>query len=1056
MATCTGCNFVSPDSARFCAQCGAPLRADGTAPRQQVGEQRYVTVMFCDLVDSSSLAEELGAEDYREVVRIIHETSAEIIERHGGQISQYLGDGILVLFGYPHAHEDDAARAVRAALEVQTAIPACALRIQAWVPRFSRVPHTRTAIHSGIVVIGEIGAGEQRPVLALGDVVNIAFRLQELAPIDTPIITGATRRLLGDLFVLTPNGSSTVRGIRTPVETYRVAGTGTDPERHDATRRGERTPFVGRADEVAHLMDRWEQVIAGKGQIVVVSGDPGIGKSRLLSVLRRNLPATAHWLELHGSPYRESSELHPVMELFERRVLQGATGADARERLAQQLAAVDSGGSETVHLLASLLSLPSRKERSVAVLPDQHRRMVLDALIAWVQRLAKGSPTVIVCEDLQWIDPTSMDLLRTLVAKMAAWRVFLVLTCRSRFVLPWERQPNELRLAMNPLTRAEAQQLVKAIAEDHPPPEHIMNEVIAKGDGVPLYLEEVTRTFVDSPDVMDSVPAGLQELMTARLSHLPESALETIELGAVIGREFSRALLLAASPKAERSCDADLTVLLESGLLQAADDSYSFRHLLLRDAVYQRVMRRPEIHGRVATALIDWFPRVAETQPELVAHHLTAAGATERACLEWRRAGTRSLRNGAYREAVHHFQQSLSLHGKLPAHAAEPTARVHDELGLRKDFGISLIATQGYTSEAVTANYQRALQLSSTIRESEEAIPIHVLYGLWGTYLVRGDREATDAFARHFHRVARSTDPLARHVAHSTLGARAFYRGEFAAAKEHCETAMALYEPAQHFVLIRDYGYDAGTYSHVYFACIHCFTGYPDRGLQVINDVLELSSSLGDPYARAVSLGTAACIARERREPATARRHADALVSLSTDHQFTWWLGFGHCLRGWSRLAEGDVGGGADEIRLGLATWQATGAKVPGTYLRLSLVDAAIAMGDIAGGLSVVEEGLLQCRTTLESYQEPEYHRLKGELLSRAGDVAAARYEIYYALEGARRQGATWVELRAATSLARVAPADGYAPLADVIARLTEGADLADLQEANALAAACR
>lgn len=1052
MATCIACHFVSPDSARFCAQCGAQLRADGTASRQQVGEQRHVTVMFCDLVDSSSLAEELGAEDYREVVRIIHETSAEIVERHGGQVSQYLGDGILVLFGYPHAHEDDAARAVQAALEVQAAIPASALRIQAWVPRFSRVPHSRTAIHSGFVVIGEIGAGEQRPVLALGDVVNIAFRLQELAPADTPLITSATRRLIGEQFVLAPNGSSVLRGIRSPLETFRVLGTGTAPDRHDATRRGELTPFVGRADEVAHLMDRWAQVVAGKGQIVVVSGEPGIGKSRLVSVLRRNVPATAHWLELHGSPYHQQSELHPVTELFERRVLQGATGADARERLAQQLAAVDSGGTETVHLLASLLSLPSRKERSVALLPDQHRRMVLDALLAWVQRLAAESPTIIACEDLQWIDPTSKDLLRTLVSKMADWRLFLVLTCRPEFAPPWERQPNELRLAMNPLTRAEAQQLVETIAQDHPPPDHILHEMIARGDGIPLYLEELTQSF----NVMGSVPAGLQQLMTARLSHLATPALETIELGAVIGRDFSRDLLIAASPKTERSCDADLTVLLESGVLRETDDGYSFRHLLVRDAVYQRVMRRAEIHGRVATALLERFPRVADTQPELVAHHLTEAGAIERAWLEWRRAGTRSLRNGAYQEAVHHFQRSISLHETLSARAGKQTAHVHDELGLRKDFGICLIATQGYTSGPVAENYQRALQLSSAITEREEEIPMHVLYGLWGTYLVRGDREATDTFARHFHRVARSSDSLARHVAHSTLGARAFYRGEFAAAREHCEKAMALYEPAHHFVLMRDYGYEGGIYSHLYIACILCFTGYPDQGLKVVSEALELSNSIGDPYARAMALGLAACVARERREPEKARRHSEALLALANDHQLIFWLGIGHCLHGWSRVAAGDTKGGAEEIRMGLATWQATGASVPGTYLRLTLVDAALAMGDIPGGLSVVEDGFRLCETTVESYQQPEYHRLKGELLSRAGDVVTARHEMYYALDAARKQGATWVELRAATSLARLSPANGYAPLSDVIARLTEGTDLPDFQEANALVASCR
>jgi class 3 adenylate cyclase/tetratricopeptide (TPR) repeat protein len=1012
--------------------------------------------MFCDLVESSALAEELGAEDYREAVRIIHESSAQIVERHDGQISQYLGDGILVLFGYPQAHEDDAARAVQAALDVQAAIPACAPQIRARVPRFSRELHSRAAIHSGFVVIGELGAGAQRAVLALGDVVNIAFRLQELAPADTAIITGATRRLIGDRFRLAPRGSSVVRGIRAPLETFAVVGPGTAPARHDATRRGERTPFVGRTDEVAHLMDRWEQVIAGRGQTVVVSGEPGMGKSRLLSVLRRSLPPAAHWLELHGSEYHKSSELHAVMELFERRVLQGATGADARDRLAQQLAAVGDGGSEAVHLLASLLSLPaSRKERSVALLPAEHRRTVLDALTRWVHRLADESPTVIACEDLQWIDPTSQDLLHALVTSIADRRLFLVLTCRTSFQLPWAQQPNELRLAMKKLPDAEAQQLVEAIAQDHPLPDHIVRQVLTRGGGVPLYLEEFTRMVVDAPGDMGAVPAGLQELMNTRLAHLSASAKETIELGAVIGRDFSRDLLLAASGKAESLCDADVHVLLESGLLEATPDGYSFRHLLLRDAVFQRVMRRAEIHERVATTLLERFPRIAETQPELVAHHFTKAGAVEQAWRAWRRAGTRSRGNGAYVEAKAHFEEALKVHATRSATAAEQTAHIHDELELRKDLGISLIVTKGYSSEGVSENYERALQLSARLSEREEEIPIHVLYGLWGTYLVRGDREATDAFARHFQRVEQSADPLARHVAHSTLGARHFYRGEFTAAREQCEKAMALYEPSQHFVLIRDYGFEGGIYSHLYVACILCFTGCPDQGLAVVDRALNLCDSIGDPYAKAVALGLAACVARERREPEEARRHSDALIALSTDHQLPFWLGIGHCLHGWSRVAAGDASGGAEEIQLGLAIWRATGASVPGTYLRLTLVDAAIATGDITGGLTVVEEGLLQCRTTLEAYQEPEYHRLKGELLKRAGDAAAACGEMRCALEAARTQGAQWMELRAAASLARLTPAEGSGPLADVVARLAEGADLADLKEAKALLGAC-
>jgi tetratricopeptide (TPR) repeat protein len=377
-------------------------------------------------------------------------------------------------------------------------------------------------------------------------------------------------------------------------------------------------------------------------------------------------------------------------------------------------------------------------------------------------------------------------------------------------------------------------------------------------------------------------------------------------------------------------------------------------------------------------------------------------------------------------------------------------------LRLRKDLGVSLIATQGYTSQAVAANYEHALRRSSELNDREQDIPIHVLYGLWGTCLVRGDREATDEFARHFQRVEESPDPLARHVAHSTLGARAFYHGDYTRAMQHCRQAMEIYAPAHHFVLMRDYGYEGAIYSHSYVACILCFTGFPDQALVVVNEALRLSQSVGDPYSNATSLCFAACIARERREPERAMALADELIALATDRQFVMWLGIAHCLRGWSRVAMNDVAGGAEEIRLGLGMWEATGAKVPGTYLRLNLIEAELAGGEIEAGLADVEQGMQQCRRTLECYQEPEYHRLKGELLRRQGNLKRAEREIERALEGARAQGATWVELHAASSLARLATPDRpdlLSPLAAVYSRLTEGFDTQDVREAATLLA---
>jgi class 3 adenylate cyclase/tetratricopeptide (TPR) repeat protein len=1055
---CTACQHQNPNSASDCLQCGAKLRTDDSA-RHDSGERRYLSVLFCDLIDSSSLAEELGPDDYREVVRIVHESSATIVERHGGQVSQYLGDGILVLFGHPRAHEDDAARAVSAALELQAAIPECTAMVRAVVPTFSGELHTRAAIHTGLVAIGEVGAGAHRPVVALGDTVNIASRLQDLAPSDALLITAATRRLIGERFDCEPRGETQIRGIRAPLDVFRVTGARASVRVHDATRRGELTPMVGREDELARIVGRWERVEAGQGQVVVISGDAGIGKSRLLAAVKRYLSVGPRWFEVRGSLYHQASELRPVLDLLEHRVLEGATGSDARLRLKQQLDDAGLDGEQAVRLLGPLLALPQLPTEQInPLLPDEQRRGIIDALVKWVWRLAADAPIVIALEDLQWFDPTSMELLLTLMANLAGRQVLIITTCRSPFQPAWSAQPNELRLGLDPLTRADAQRLVESIAEQHAPPAAVMRELLEKSDGVPLYLEEVTRMFLDAPAAMATVPDTLRELLAARLDRLPERALETVRLGAVIGRHFAIDLLEAASSRSREHIHEDIVTLLDAGVLLREADGYGFKHVLLRDSAYDRMLRtvRQDLHGTVAATLVRRFSYVAETQPELVAYHFTVAGATTDALREWTRAGARSLRNGAHFEAAHHIEQAIQLIERLP----QTTDRNQHELGLRSTLGVSLVATRGYASPAVIDNYARARALSDDLRRERKDIPIPVLYGVWGTYLARGDRDATAELAAHWQLVKRAKDPLARHVAHAALGTRAFYLGRFTPALAHFREAMAGFDADKHGVLLRDYGYEGGLYAHLYAACTLCFVGLPDQGRDLMNQALELSHAIGDPYVHATALALGACVARERRESERTRVLAADLVRLATDHQFVMWLGIGHCLSGWSAVSDGDVKGGAEEIQLGLRIWEATGAQLPGTYLRLMLIEAYLAMREVDAALALLDRGLEQCRTTVESYQKPEYYRLKGEMLGVKRDVRGARREILRALKSARGQGATWIELRAALSLARLADAgegrasadvDAHDVLADVMSRLPEGVGTQEFGQANAL-----
>jgi tetratricopeptide (TPR) repeat protein len=819
---------------------------------------------------------------------------------------------------------------------------------------------------------------------------------------------------------------------------------------------GDLTPMVGRDEELALLGGRWRKVIEGEGQIVVVSGDAGIGKSRLIEALRRDLDVGSHWFDVRGSSYHKSSELHPVIELVEHRGLEGTTGAAAEARLSRLVSIMGLDEEESLSVLAPLFSLPDVPPS--LLLPAEQRLRILGILGSALWHLAESSPTVVALEDLQWLDPTTIEALRTLVPLVGTRRVLLVMTCRSEFEVPWSYQPNELRLSLDRLDVDRSQELVESVASNRALPDAVIREVLAKSDGVPLFLEEVARMLVEEPGAIETVPERLEGLLAAKLDRLPAHVLETARVGAVIGRHVPREVLREVSPKGPQAIDMDATALIEAGVFLPDDGGYVFKHVLLRDAAYERMLRstREDIHRRVATVLRARFPHLSDTQPELVAHHFTQAGASTEAQVAWTQAGARSLRNGAYVEAVYHFRSALEqLERSASAFGSQD---VQEELRLRKDLGVCLIATQGYTSDAVAENYRLALQRSAALHDRQEELPIHVLYGLWGTCLVGGDREATDELAKHFERVERSTDPLARHVAHSTLGARAFYRGDYAEALTRCQEAMRLYEPANHFVLLRDYGYEGGLYSYQYVAYTLCFTGFPDQGLEYAKQGLRLADSIGDPYARAVALSGVACVARERREREPALASAAGLLELAQQRQFVMWVGIAHCLHGWARL-DVDPAGGADEIRDGLRIWAATGARVPGTYLRLSLIEAELALGRVDAGLEAVEDGLRQCRATLESYLEPEYHRLQGELLRLKDDDKAAEREIRRALREAAGQGAAWIELRAALSLARLAAASGGPPdalgrLSDVRARLTEGADTPDMREATALLAA--
>jgi len=649
-------------------------------------ERRHLTVLFCDLVDSTALASHLDPEDLRAVVRAYQATCAQVIEHFDGHIAQYLGDGLLVYFGYPQAHEDETQRAVRCGLGMVDAMGTLNTHLE-------RVHGVRLAvrlgIHTGLVVIGEIGSGGRQEQLALGETPNIAARLQGLAAPDTVVISAATAHLVHGYFVYQPLGAQALKGLTQPLQVYRVLHESGAQTRLDvATVRG-LTPLVGRDEEVGLLQRRWEQATTGMGQVVLLSGEAGIGKSRLVQVLKEHITAEPHTrIEWRASPSHQQSALYPVIDHLQR-LLRGHRAAPPAEQLRALEAALTASGmalSEAVPLLAALLALPLPVSYPPLTLtPQRQRQKTLETLLAWLHAETQRQPVLLIVDDLHWVDPSTLELLSLLIEQCAPMRLCLVLTARPEFHPPWAMVAHFTALTLRRLAPAEIGRLVTHVVGDKAFPPAVLQEVVRKTDGVPLFVEELTKTVLESGLLQEredryelsgllpplAIPATLHDALMARLDRL--AAVKVVaQLGATIGRTFTYELIQAVAQLDAATLQGALAQLVEAevvaqrGLLPQA--TYTFKHALVQDAAYQSLLRstRQQYHQQIAQVLEAQFPDICETQPELLAHHYTEAGLSAQALSYWQRAGQRAMERSGYRETVACFEQALMALRRLP------------------------------------------------------------------------------------------------------------------------------------------------------------------------------------------------------------------------------------------------------------------------------------------------------------------------------------------------------------------------------------------------------
>jgi class 3 adenylate cyclase/predicted ATPase len=1056
------------------AACAVPqlAAASPSKPRDEA-ERRQVSVLFSDLVGSTALSARMDPEDLRDIISAYQNCVAETVCHFDGHVAKYLGDGALAYFGYPQAHEDDAERAVRAGLSLIAAV--AGLKTHASL-------QTRVGIATGLVVVGHlIGSNEAQECGIVGETPNLAERLQRIAGPNMVVIAEGTRRLLGNLFQLDDLGTRGLKGIAGPVRAWAVLRASSVASRFEALHGTALTALVGRQEESELLLRRWSRATTGEGQVVLLSGEAGIGKSRLTVALMERLADTEHTrLRYFCSPQHASSALYPVIGQMERAA--GLTHDDtpkARLDKLDALLAPTSTSIQVAALFAEMLSLPNDgRYPALDLAPQLRRERTLESLNLQMEALSRSNPVLLIFEDLHWIDPTSLEALGRAVDRIRTRRVLLIVTFRPEFEPPWIGQPHVTARTIGRLARPDVDAMIDQVVGNKLLPAGIRQDIIERTDGIPLFVEEMTKAVLEAgsngaaehavaaiPSRALAVPATLDASLMARLDRLGP-AKELAQIGAAIGREFSHAVLAAVARRPEAELGAALDRLIEGGLLFRQGlppyATYLFKHALVRDASYGTLLREPRraLHARISETLESQFPEIAENQPELFARHCTEALQIEKAAGLWGKAGQRSLERSALVEATEQLKRALAQIATLPG---TPALR-REEINLQVALITPLLHVSGYAASETRAAVERARLLIEQAEALEEPpedplLLFSVLYGLWVRNLVAFNGDVVRELAVQFLALAKkqkTTGPLM--IGHRQMGLSLLHTGDIAEGRLHLDRAITLYDSAEHCLLATRFGQDVGVATLSWKSLALWLLGYPEAALADAERALKLAREIGHVATLMYALTFTQWTLIHCGNYAAANALATEDVALADQKGVVLWKAFGMMYKGQLFTLTGRAANAVQTITSAMTALRSTTTTMwmPSWLSYLSRAYSDLGRFDDAG--RCIGEAMTAMEATKERWFEAEVNRIAGEitLLSSQPDAAKAQAYFERALAIAREQQAKSWELRVAMSMAQLWRDQGRRRqardlLAPVYGWFTEGFNTLDLKQAKAL-----